>query len=75
MDIFDFALGAILSQPREDNLFHPVGFRSCKFSLVKINLEIHDKELLVIVNAIEEWCHLLERAQHEITLYSDNKNL
>jgi hypothetical protein len=27
----DFALGAILSQPGENNLFHLVGFYYCKF--------------------------------------------
>jgi len=43
MDAFDFATSAILSQLEEDNLLHPVGFRSCKFSLTKINYEIHDK--------------------------------
>jgi hypothetical protein len=40
--------------------FHPIDFCSRKFSLVKINYDIHDKELLTIVDAFEEWCHLLE---------------
>jgi hypothetical protein len=30
---------------------------------------------LAIVDAFEEWCHLLERVQHEITMYSYHKNL
>jgi hypothetical protein len=30
---FDFALGVVLSQLGKDNLFNPIGFRSCKFSL------------------------------------------
>jgi hypothetical protein len=74
-DTSDFALGVIFSQPKEDNFFHPVGFHSHKFSPTKIIYEIHDKELLTIMDAFEEWHHLFEGAQHEITLYSNHKNL
>jgi hypothetical protein len=75
MDASDFATGAILSQLEEDNLLHPIGFRSCKFSLTEINYEIHDKELLAIVDVFEEWHHLFEGVQHEIILYSNHKHL
>jgi hypothetical protein len=30
---------------------------------------------LAIVDAFEEWHHLLEGVQHEIIVYSNNKNL
>ncbi len=68
MDIFYFALGTILSQIKEDNFLHLVGFRFHKFSLIKINYEICDKKLLAIVDAFEEWCHLLEGTQHDTSL-------
>jgi hypothetical protein len=42
---------------------------------MEINNEIHDKELLAIMDAFEEWCHMFERARHEIIMYSDHKNL
>jgi len=58
----NFALNVVLSQPRKDNLFHLVGFHSCKCSLTKINYEIHDKELLAIVDAFEEWHHQFGRS-------------
>jgi hypothetical protein len=74
MNTSNFALGAILSQPKEDNLFHPVGFCSCKFYPTKIKYEIHDKGLLAIVDAFEEWCHIFEGVQHEITMYSNHMN-
>ncbi len=74
-NIFDFVVGAMLSQLGKDNLLCPVDFRSHKFSPMEINYEIHDKYLLSIVDAFEKWCHLLEGAQHEITMYSDHKNL
>ncbi len=40
---FDFEVGVMFSQLREENFLHFVGFRSCKFSLAEINYEIHDK--------------------------------
>jgi hypothetical protein len=43
IDASNFAIGTILSQLGEDNLFHLIGFHSCKFSPAKINYEIHDK--------------------------------
>jgi hypothetical protein len=48
----NFALGVVLSQPKKDNLLHLIDFRSRKFFLAKINYEIHDKELLAIVDCL-----------------------
>jgi len=74
IDTYDYALRVVLSQPRKDNFFHPVGFCSYKFYLANINYEIHDKDLLAIVDAFKEWYHLLEGTQHEIIVYSNHKN-
>jgi hypothetical protein len=71
----NFALGTILSQLGKNNLFHHVGFHSCKFSPANINYDIHDKEFLAIVDAFEEWCHLFEGVQHETIMYSNHMNL
>jgi hypothetical protein len=51
MHTSDFVLGAILSQISDDKKLHPNAFHSRKFSPAKINYEIHDKELLTIVNS------------------------
>ena len=53
-DAFDFALGAVLSQHREDAGFYFVAFHSQKFTIAKINYKIHDKKLLAIVDSFEE---------------------
>jgi hypothetical protein len=66
IDTFGFTLGVVLSQPRDDDLLHPVNFCSHNFFLIEINYEIHDKELLAIVNAFEDWHHLLEGVHHDI---------
>jgi len=54
-DSSDFTSGAVLSQqlPREEK-WHPVAFYSKSLSLVEWNYEIHDKEMLAIICALEE---------------------
>ena len=47
----DFALGSILSQQGNDEKLHPMAFHSCKFDTAEINYEIHDKELLAIMDS------------------------
>jgi len=54
-DSSDFASGAVLSQqlPGEEK-WHPVVFYSKSLSPVERNYEIHDKEMLAIIRALEE---------------------
>jgi len=42
---------------------------------VEQNYEIHDKEMLAIIHALEEWRHFLEGAQHLVEIWTDHKNL
>jgi len=75
-DSSDFASRAVLSQqlPREEK-WHPVAFYSKSLSLVERNYEIHDKEMLAIIRALEEWRHFLEGARHLVEIWTDHKNL
>jgi len=75
-DSSDFASGAVLSQqlPGEEK-WHPVAFYSKSLSLVERNYEIHDKEMLAIIRALEEWRHFLEGARHPVEIWMDHKNL
>jgi len=72
----DFTSRAVLSQqlPGEEK-WHPVAFYSKSLSPVEWNYEIHDKEMLAIIRALEEWRHFLERAQHLVEIWMDHKNL
>ncbi len=74
-DASDFALGVVLSQPNKYRRLHLVAFHSRKFIVAEINYEIHDKELLAIVNSFQEWLHFLKGAQHSVMVYTDHKNL
>ena len=73
-DASDFAIGAILSQDFNARL-HPVAFHSRKINKHEINYEIHDKELLAITSAFNEWWRYLKGARHKINVFTDYRGL
>jgi len=76
VDSLDFATGVILSQQSTaDGKWHPIAFYSKSLSSVERNYEIHDKEMLAIIRALEEWRHFLEGATHLVEIWTDHKNL
>jgi len=55
VDSSDFATGAVLSQQSMmDEKWHPVAFYSKFLSSMERNYEIHNKEMLAIICALEE---------------------
>jgi hypothetical protein len=75
-DSSDFATGAVLSQLlTEDGKWHPVAYYSKSLSETERNYEIHDKEMLAIIRALDEWWHFLEGATHKVEIWTDHKNL
>ena len=75
-DSSNFATKAILSQEStNDGKWHPVAFLSKSLSEVERNYEIHDKEMLVIIQAMEEWRHFLEGSKLGFEVWTDHKNL
>src|SRR5258706_7082353 len=74
-DASNFAMGAVLSQQQEDRLFHPIGFMSKSFSNTERNYQIHNKEMLVIMCALEEWRHFLKGSNQKFEIHMDHKNL
>ena len=74
-DASDFTMGAVLSQPDDEGtILHPVAYYSRKFSLLKINCLVYDKELAAIISAFIEWRPYLAGAQHCINVVTDRKN-
>jgi len=75
-DSSDFATGAVLSQQSTtDGKWHPVAFYSKSLSSMERNYKIHNKEMLAIIHALEEWRHFLEEATHPVEIWTDHKNL
>jgi len=53
----------------------PSGFHSRKLNSAERNYEIHDKELLAIMEAFKEWKRYLWGEEEPVTVYTDHHNL
>jgi len=73
-DASDRALAAILST-RSNGEVRPIAFHSRAFSAAEINYNVHNKELLAIVEAFKKWQHYLEGVAVPVEVYTDHKNL
>jgi len=74
-DASDYAIGAICSQPNEKGILHPVAYYSRKLKDPERNYDIHDKELLAIVDALQKWDTYCKTTGPKITILTDHKNL
>jgi hypothetical protein len=69
VDSSDFATRVVLSQQSPlDNMWHPVAYYSKSLNTVQCNYKIHDKEMLAIIRALENWHHFLEGAHHKFEI-------
>ena len=68
-------MGAVLSQRQEDGCLHPVAFMSKGFTGVEVNYDMHDKKLLAIIRALDEWRIHQEGTIKPITIFTDHRNL
>ncbi|QRW26675.1 Retrotransposable element Tf2 protein [Rhizoctonia solani] len=74
-DASGVAMGAILSQRGPDNRLHPIAYMSKSFSGAEANYDTHDKELLAIIKALEEWRIFLEATDKPVQVFTDHRNL
>ena len=74
-DASDLAIGSVLNQLEEHNRWHPVAFFSKSFNSQQVNYDVHDKEMLAIVKAFQEWKHMLIGSYQTILVYTDHRNL
>ena len=54
---------------------HPVGFTSKGLDAAKRNYKFHDKELLLVIQGLEEWRHILEGTKNTIEILNDHRNV
>ena len=74
-DALDSALTAILSTVNEENKVHPVVFHFHTFTVVKLNYNTYNKELLAIFETFKIWQHYLKDLAYLINIVIDHKNL
>jgi len=74
-DASDYAIGAIYSQPDEKGILHPIAYYSRKLKDPECNYDIHDKELLAIMDALCKWDTYCKTTEPKIMILMDHKNL
>jgi len=60
---------------RNKRQIHGCAFLSKGLNDVERNYDVHDKEMLGIIQVLEVWRHYLEGAKHEIDIWTDHQNL
>ena len=73
-DSSDYANGAVLSQ-FVDGKWRPVAFRSRALNETERNYEIYDKEMMAIMDSMEEWRQYLLGAKETVEVFTDHQNL
>ena len=74
-DASKYASGAVLTQLDSNGDHHPVAFLSKTFNETEWNYEIYDRELLALIQALDEWRHYIQGSGHTTIVYSDHQNL
>ena len=74
-DASDYVLAAILSITTPSGELHHIAFHSRMFTSPEHNYDVHDKELLAIVEAFTHWRHYLEGSGMPIDIITDHRNL
>jgi len=71
----DYVFATILSIVNEENEVDLMAFHSHTFTIVELNYDTHNKELLAIFKAFKIWQHYLEGLAYPIDIVMDYKNL
>ena len=71
----DYTLTTIFSIVNEENEVHPVAFHSHTFTMVELNYDTHNKELIAIFEAFKIWWHYLKGQAYPINIIMNHKNL
>ena len=74
-DASNYVSAGVLSQWDNERVLHPVEYYSKKHSPAECNYDMHDKELMAIIKALEEWRPECEGAAYPLQLITDHKNL
>ena len=60
VDVSDYTTGGILSMECEYRKWRPVAYLSNSLNKIERNYEIHNKEILAVIQRLENWRHLLK---------------
>ena len=69
-DASDYAIGSVLSQGEGQDM-RVVAFESRKLNPAECRYEVHDKELLSVIHALQKWKHYVG-GRDRFSIYTDN---
>ena len=75
VDASGFATGGVLYQKCEDDLWHPIAYRSQSMNEAERNYQIWDREMLAIIEALKDWRQFLEGLPQPFEIITDHRNL
>ena len=65
----------IISQTGDDSILRPIAYRSKSMSKSEYNYDVHDKELLARIIALEDWRRYIKGSRQQTKILTDHKNL
>jgi len=72
-DASKYVCSGILSQHDEDGRWRPIAYRSKTMAPAECNYDVHDKELLAIVQALKEWRRYLRGSGQHFKVLTTTK--
>ena len=60
---------------QDDGKWHPCAYLSKGFNGTECNYDVHNKEMMGIMHALEAWRHYLEGCKHKMKIWTDHQNL
>ena len=70
-----YVCSGILFQQCEDGKWRAVAYRSKTMHNAEYNYNIHDKELLAVVQGLQEWKRYTRGSPRPIQVFTDHKDL
>ena len=74
-NVSNYAISGIISICCADEEIWPVTFCSWTLTVLELNYDTHNKELLAICEAFQSWHHYLEGSGNPMDVITDHKNL
>ena len=75
IDVSNFEIANIFNQFDEQNHWRSKTFWSRKMISTKMNYEIHDQKILIIITIFQQWRHYFENVTHAMKMWSNHNNL
>ena len=66
--MLDYTIGEVLSTKCGDGKWRPVAFISKTLNTMKQNYEIHNKEILVVIQCLKAWRYYLKKVKMEFEI-------